>query len=447
MTQWTEVVVPDLGDIKDAPIIDVLARVGAEVCVDDTLITLETEKATMDVPSTIAGTIREVRVKTGDSVAQGSVLVLIEAVSAAAGAHGQRQTEAAPVTPPQMDASRSLSTTSPAANAPAREREAEPPHNPVARPPAAPASAVGALPHASPSVRRFARELGVDLSHILGSGPKARILHSDVQAFVKTSLTPPAAMPVQRNPAAGLDLLPWPQVDFAKFGPVERIALSRIKKISGANLTRNAIVIPHVTNFDEADITDLDSFRVEVNKASKGDGDSKLTMLAFLIKASVAALKLHPLFNSSLDGDELVLKRFFHIGFAADTPNGLVVPVIRDADTKGLHAIAAEAAELASQARSGKLMPADMQGGCFTVSSLGGIGGTGFTPIINAPEVAILGAARGKLAPVWKGEQFVPRLVLPLSVSWDHRVIDGAEAARFLVTLAKLLSDFRRVLL
>ena len=302
------------------------------------------------------------------------------------------------------------------------------------------------MPHASPSVRRFAREFGLNLTRVNGSGQKGRILHSDLQAFVKAAVGQPQASPAGPGAGLGFELLPWPQVDFAKFGSIERVELSKLKKISGANLLRNAIVIPHVTNFDEVDITDLEAFRVAANKEDGGKG-TKLTMLAFLIKASVTALRDHPTFNASLEGERLVLKRYFHIGFAADTPNGLVVPVVRDADTKGLRSIAAETSALAEQARSGKLKPTDMQGGCFTVSSLGGIGGTGFTPIINAPEVAILGAARASMKPVWDGQQFQPRLVMPLSLSWDHRVIDGAAAARFLVTLGRLLADFRRVML
>jgi pyruvate dehydrogenase E2 component (dihydrolipoamide acetyltransferase) len=290
--------------------------------------------------------------------------------------------------------------------------------------------------HASPLARRFARELGIDLAKVAGSGPRGRILRQDLQDFVKAA--------VQARPAetgAELGLLPWPQVDFATFGQIERAPLSRIQKISGANLSRNAILIPHVTNFDEADITELETFRVATNAG----GGAKLTMLAFMIKAAVVALRRHPLFNASLDSEELVLKRYFNIGFAADTPNGLVVPVIKAADTKGLTDIAAEAGELAALARAGKLKPADMQGGCITLSSLGGIGGLGFTPIINAPEVAIIGAARAKMAPVWDGAAFTPRLMMPVSLSWDHRVLDGAEAARFLVTFTGLLADFRRV--
>ena len=430
MTETIEVRVPDLGDIHDVPVIEVLARVGADVKLDETLAVLETEKATMDVPSTAAGKIREVRIQVGDKVNQGSILILLDPnpdpVSAAA---------SGATTPPPPAPPTSLSTPTPT-------QTAAPASSPV------PAdSQTTDLPHASPSIRRFARELGIDLSRVQGTGPKSRILHSDLQSFVKSAL---AAPPISFAPSNGLNLLPWPQIDFTRFGSVERAPLSKIKKISAANLTRNSVLIPHVTNFDEADITALEAFRLEVNEqqarnSGKDDKATKLTMLAFLIKASVYALKLHPHFNASLDGDELILKRYFHIGFAADTPNGLVVPVIHDADAKGLVAIAAESSALAAKAREGKLAPADMQGGCFTVSSLGGIGGTGFTPIINAPEVAILGAARGRMSPVWTGEAFAPRLILPLTLSWDHRVIDGAAAARFLVTLTALLQDFRRI--
>ncbi len=434
-----EVVVPDLGDIKDVPVIEVLAKVGEEVAVDQTLAVLETEKATMDVPSTAAGIVREVTIKVGDKVGCGSLLVRLERLG------GSGDVPQAPPAPASAPAPIPASPTpaSPVASSPDADPASVTP-NPV-RVAAVPVSAVGSLPHASPSVRRFAREFGLDLAQVAGSGPKGRILQSDLQAFIKDAVSrPPLAAPVGRQ--AGLDLLPWPEVDFAKFGAVERVQLSKIRKISGANLARNAVLIPHVTNFDEADITELEAFRVGLNQEPAGK-DAKLTMLAFLIKASVTALKEHPSFNASLDGDELVLKRYFHIGFAADTPDGLVVPVIRDADTKGLRAIAGEASALAGQARSGKLKPTDMQGACFTVSSLGGIGGTGFTPIINAPEVAILGAARAAMKPVWMAGEFQPRLVMPLSLSWDHRVIDGAAAARFLATLTGLLADLRRVML
>jgi pyruvate dehydrogenase E2 component (dihydrolipoamide acetyltransferase) len=408
-----EVFVPDIGDFKNVPVIEILAAPGARVGVDDALVVLESDKATIDVPSPVAGVVKEVRVKLGDKVSQGSFLLLIEANMAA--------DLAAPVV-------------------------AAPPPAPIIAAPASLPSAstvsTGILPHASPSIRRFARELGVDLTLLRGTGPKGRIQKTDILEFVKAAVSGRADGTAPAG--AGLDLLPWPQIDFAKFGPVERITLSKIKKISAANLSRNAIIIPHVTNFAEADVTALEDFRLEINKERQKSGE-KLSMLAFMIKAAVSTLKQHPAFNASLDGDALVLKRYFHIGFAADTPDGLVVPVIKDADQKGLAEIAAEAGDLAAQARSKKLKPGDMQGGCFTVSSLGGFAGNGFTPIINAPEVAILGAARAKMAPVWDGQTFQPRLIMPVSLSWDHRVIDGAAAARFLVTFCSLLNDFRRI--
>ena len=416
MTQIIEILVPDIGDFKDVPIIEILAVAGAMVAKDEALVVLESDKATIDVPSPMAGTIKEVRVKLGDRVKHGSALILLEPAAAT--------TQTIPPPPPAAPV-------------------APPPPQSMPTVTAAPAAATtGALPLTSPSIRRAARELGIDLSLVRGTGPKARIQQSDLQDFMKAALAPNATP--QAGTGAGLGLLPWPQVDFAKFGETERIQLSKIKKISGANLSRNSIIIPHVTNFDEADVTDLEKFRVDINKERHTAGE-KLTMLAFMIKAATIALRKHPTFNASLDGEELILKRYFHIGFAADTPNGLVVPVIKNADTKGLTEIAAEAAELAEQARNGKLKPGDMQGGCFTISSLGGVGGLGFTPIINAPEVAILGAARTKMTPVWDGSQFKPRLIMPFSLNWDHRVVDGVQAARFFVTYTALLADFRRV--
>jgi pyruvate dehydrogenase E2 component (dihydrolipoamide acetyltransferase) len=428
--QFIEVAVPDIGDFKNVPVIEVLVAPGATISIDDTLVVLESDKATIDVPSPAAGVVKEVRVRLGDKVSQGSALILIEthARPAAATQHAAPPRAAMPAPVPAA----------PAAAPPAAIVA------PVAVQPVSPSA--GNLAHASPSIRRLARELGVDLTQLRGSGPKFRIQKTDLLDFVKAAVSSKSA-PAQEIPpptGAGLNLLPWPQIDFAKFGSIERAPLSKIKKISAANLSRNAIVIPHVTNFDEADVTELEKFRVEINKERQKTGQ-KLTMLAFMIKASVAALKAHPNFNASLDGEELILKRYFHIGFAADTPNGLVVPVVKDADAKTLTEIATEANALAEQARGGKLKPGDMQGGCFTISSLGGIGGNGFTPIINAPEVAILGAARAKMTPVWDGEAFQPRLIMPVSLSWDHRVIDGAAAARFLVTLTSLLGDFRRV--
>jgi pyruvate dehydrogenase E2 component (dihydrolipoamide acetyltransferase) len=443
-----EVKVPDIGDFTDVPVIEVFVKPGDAVKPEDSLVTLESDKATMDVPSPAAGTVKEVRVKLGDKVSEGSPIALIEGAAEAAGksptaapAHAQaaasgdapgRAEAAAPPAPP--------ATARGAAVEPAAEK---------APSPSAPIDAEAfRAAHASPSVRKFARELGVDLAHVKGTGPKSRILQQDVQEFVKSVMRGAAAPQAAVGGLSGggsLNLLPWPSVDFAKFGPVKPQPLSRIKKISGANLARNWVVIPHVTQFDEADITDLEAFRVALNKENEKAG-IKVTMLAFLIKASVAALKRFPDVNASLDGDTLVLKEYFHIGFAADTPNGLVVPVIRDADRKGVLAIASEMATLSAKAREGKLGPADMQGGCFSISSLGGIGGTAFTPIINAPEVAILGVSRSVTKPVWNGNAFTPRLVLPLSFSYDHRVIDGAAAARFTTYLAALLADLRRVL-
>jgi pyruvate dehydrogenase E2 component (dihydrolipoamide acetyltransferase) len=435
-----EVKVPDIGDFKDVPVIEIFVKAGDGVKAEDSLITLESDKATMDVPSPAAGTVRELKVKLGDKVAEGAVVLLLEAAEAGAA----KPTASAPAATP---APAPAPVAAPAALAPA-----------IAAPAPAAASASAPTPsvdsegfkgaHASPSVRKFARELGVDLGRVKGSGPGGRITQDDVQAFVKQAMSGAAA------PAAGgaitgggaLNLLPWPSVDFTKFGPVEAKPLSRIKKISGANLARNWVMIPHVTQFDEADITDLEAFRVATNKQQEKSG-LKLTMLAFLIKASVAALKKFPDFNASLDGDNLVVKQYYHIGFAADTPNGLVVPVLKNADQKGVLQIAKEMGDLSAKARDGKLGPADMQGGCFTISSLGGIGGTAFTPIINAPELAILGVSKSALKPVWDGKAFVPRLMIPLSLSYDHRVIDGASAARFTAYLGSLLADMRRAML
>ncbi len=431
-----EVKVPDIGDYKDVPVIEISVKVGDKVEAEQSLITLESDKATMDVPSPAAGTVKDSRVKVGDAVSEGTLIVVLEGAGGAAAA--------APAPAP-----------APAAAAPSPA----PAVAPVAAPAAAPATytadtvgTIGKAAHASPSVRKYARELGVDVNLVGGTGPKNRITQEDVQRYVKGVMTGQAAAPgkaaAAAAPAGGgeLNLLPWPKVDFTKFGPVEPKPLSRIKKISGANLHRNWVMIPHVTNNDEADITELEAFRVQMNKEHEKAG-VKFTMLAFVIKAVVGALKKFPTFNASLDGDNLVFKQYYHIGFAADTPNGLVVPVIRDADKKGVVDIAREMAELSKAAREGKLKPDQMQGGCFSISSLGGIGGTHFTPIINAPEVAILGLSRGYQKPVWDGKQFVPRLTLPLSLSYDHRVIDGAEAARFNAYLAAVLADFRRVLL
>ncbi|MCU9955474.1 dihydrolipoyllysine-residue acetyltransferase [Burkholderia sp. BKH01] len=430
-----EVKVPDIGDYKDVPVIEIGVKVGDTVEKEQSLVTLESDKATMDVPSPAAGVVKDIKVKVGDSVSEGTLIVLLEAAGAPAAA-------------PQASAP------APAAAAPAPAPAAAPakaaPAPAAAAAPAAAPSGEYRASHASPSVRKFARELGVEVARVQGSGPKGRITKDDVTGFVKGVMTGQRAAPgaAAAAPAGGgeLNLLPWPKVDFSKFGPFEAKPLSRIKKISGANLHRNWVMIPHVTNNDEADITDLEALRVQLNKEHEKAG-VKFTMLAFVIKAVVAALKKFPTFNASLDGDNLVFKQYFHVGFAADTPNGLVVPVIRDADKKGLVDIAKEMSDLSKAAREGKLKPDQMQGGCFSISSLGGIGGTNFTPIINAPEVAILGLSRGQTKPVWDGKQFVPRLMLPLSLSYDHRVIDGAEAARFNAYLGALLGDFRRIVL
>ena len=436
-----EVRVPDIGDFKDVAVIEVFVKPGDAVKVEQSLITVESDKASMEIPSSAAGVIKDLKVKLGDKVNIGDLLAIVEG-AAAAGA-----SPAAPALTP-VAASPAPATVA-ATSAPAAATASAPVHNPTATP------ALG-LPHASPSVRKFARELGVPLAEVKGSGAKGRITQEDVQNFTKSvmagaiqTLAQAAKAPAAAAGTGGgseLGLIPWPKVDFAKFGPIERKELGRIKKISGANLLRNAVMIPAVTNHDDADITDLEAFRVATNKENEKSG-VKVTMLAFLIKASVAALKKFPEFNSSLDGDALVYKQYYHIGFAADTPNGLVVPVIKDADKKGVLQISQEMSELAKKARDGKLGPADMSGATFTISSLGGIGGRYFTPIINAPEVAILGVCKSQMEPVWDGKAFQPRLMLPLSLTWDHRVIDGAAAARFNAYLGQILADFRRVLL
>ncbi|WP_333841027.1 dihydrolipoyllysine-residue acetyltransferase [Pelomicrobium sp.] len=449
MTTVQEVRVPDIGDFKDVPIIEVLVKPGDPVKVEDPLITLESDKATMDVPSPAAGTVKEVKVKVGDKVSEGTLVLTLEVASA------QEAAQPSQAAPQASAANEARSAAAAPSVPPAREafapRESVP--APAVAPRQPPVAASEAPPrldeagfhkaHASPAVRRFARELGVDLSQVKGSGPKGRILKEDVQAFVKQALAQPAV-------GAGFrfGLPDWPQVDFSKFGPVEIRPLSRIKKISGANLHRNWVAIPHVTQHEEADITELEAFRKQMAEEAQKEG-VRLTLLAFLLKASVAALKKYPEFNSSLtaEGDALVIKGYYHIGVAVDTPEGLVVPVIRDVDRKGVLALARELAELSARAREKKLAPTDMQGGCFSISSLGGIGGTGFTPIINAPEVAILGVSRAAWKPVYQDGQFVPRLLLPLSLSYDHRVIDGAAAARFITTLAEVLSDIRRLVL
>ncbi len=451
MATLKDVLVPDIGDFKDVPVIEVLVKPGDTVSPEDSLITLESDKATMEVPAPFGGTVKEMKVKVGDTVSEGTTILTIEAATGKAtdsAAVGQAAPEPAPPAPPAA----------PAVESP------KPPESKAA--PAAAPAPVPATPqvaaadrkidektftaaHASPGVRRFARELGVDLGQVTGSGPKSRILKEDVQAFVKGVMSGGAVSAV---PAAGaglaLGLPAWPVVDFAKFGPIEKQPLSRIKKISGPALHRNWVHIPHITQNDEADITDLEAFRKSMAKEAE-KAQVKLTPLVFIMKAVVAALQKHPEFNSSLapEGDALVLKRYYHIGVAVDTPGGLVVPVVRDVDKKGLMQLAAELGTLSAKARNGKLGPADMQGGTFSISSLGGIGGGHFTPIVNAPEVAILGVARSVTKPVWDGSAFQPRLMLPLSLSYDHRVIDGAEGARFITFLTAALSDIRRVLL
>ncbi|NBP18537.1 MAG: dihydrolipoyllysine-residue acetyltransferase [Burkholderiaceae bacterium] len=447
MSQLLEIKVPDIGDYQDVPVIEVHIKPGDRVEKEQSLITLESDKATMDVPSSHAGIVKEVKVKVGDSISEGGLVLLLEPSDASASAASSAPVpptpapQAAPATPVQK------TVAPPAAPIPTPAVVSAPTSTPVpAR--AEPASSIDGASHASPSVRKFARELGVTIAQVKGTGPKGRISQEDVQAFVKSVMSG-ASAPANQNSGGslgGLNLLPWPKVDFSKFGETERQPLSRIKKLSAANLARNWVMIPAVTYHEDADITDLEAFRVQTNKENEKQG-SKITMLAFLIKASVAALKKYPEFNASLDGDDLVLKKYFHIAFAADTPNGLVVPVIRNADQKGIFEIAKETAELAALAREGKLKPEQMQGASFTISSLGGIGGTYFAPIINAPEVAILGVSKAAMKPVWDGKEFVPRLICPLSLTADHRVIDGALATRFNVYISQLLADFRRAVL
>jgi len=437
-----EIRVPDIGDFKDVAVIELLVKPGDTVKVEQSLLTVESDKASMEIPSSAAGVLKELKVKLGDKVNVGDLIAVVEG----AGQAGAPAPSPAPA--PQA----------PSAAAPApvpAESRAEsagriPPT--AALPPHEPGAPTGQLAHASPSVRKFARELGVPIDEVKGTGPKGRITQEDIQAFtravMKGEATTKAAgkAPAAAGGGEALGLLPWPKVDFAKFGPIERKDLSRIKKISGANLHRNWVMIPHVTNHDDADITELEAFRVQLNKENEKSG-VKVTMLAFLIKACVAALKKFPEFNSSLDGEQQVFKSYWHIGFAADTPNGLMVPVLKDADKKGVLQISQEMGELAKKARDGKLGPAEMTGASFTISSLGGIGGRYFSPIINAPEVSILGVSKSRIEPVWDGKQFQPRLMLPMSLSWDHRVIDGAGAARFNAYLGAILADFRRTML
>lgn len=448
MSTPIELKVPDIGDSKDVQVIEVFVKPGDTLRKDDAIITLETDKATMDVPASQGGVVDAVWVQVGNKVSEGALILTLRAAESPVPAEAAHLPDApapaaavpAPVAPPV-----------------APMPDPAPIDLPAATPPAQPAAAPAATAtvdeagfrtaHASPSVRKFARLLGVDLAQVAGSGPKQRILQVDVQAYVKGVLSsPPPAAAAASPTGSGMNLLPWPNVDFAKYGPVESQPLSRIKKLSGANLHRNWVMIPHVTHQDDADITDLEDFRKNLSREWEKSG-LKISPLAFIIKALTETLKAFPAFNASLDGENLMLKGYYHIGFAADTPNGLVVPVIKNADQKGLKQLAQELTDLSALARDGKLKPTDMQGASFTVSSLGGIGGTGFTPIINAPEVAILGVCKSQIRPVWEGSAFVPRLLCPLSLSYDHRVIDGAAAARFTAHLARLLGDIRRLVL
>ena len=451
MSAALEVRVPDIGDFKDIPVIEVLVHPGDSINPEDPLVTLESDKATMEVPSPAGGTVKELKVKVGDKVSKGTLVLLLEGAAeeksttapASAPAASTPSTEAARAPAPTASAPTEPAPTEPAVNrsGPAPAVTRSPP--PLAAPAAAVDEVTFAAAHASPVVRRFARELGVELGKVQGSGPRGRILKEDVQAFVKQELGSPRVAA-----GAGLNLLPWPQVDFAKFGAIESVALSRIKKLSGANLARNWAMIPHVTQHDEADISALEDFRKAQAKAVEKQG-VRLTLLAFLMKACVVALKEFPQFNASLatDGESLILKKYFHIGVAVDTPDGLVVPVIRNVDGKGVLELAKELAEVSANARARKLTPGSMQGGSFSISSLGGIGGTAFTPIINAPEVAILGIAKSVTRPVYVNGELAPRVILPLSLSYDHRVIDGAQGARFTAFLVALLGDIRRLVL
>ncbi len=472
-----EVKVPDIGDFKDVAVIEVFVKSGDSIKVEQSLVTVESDKASMEIPSSHAGVLKELKVKLGDKINIGDLLAILDGVDvltapSAASVASAQASQASQATPTASAASAAASPVSANVTATATANiataaastplststsvgaglPASASGSAINAPAHAPGGTTVGLPHASPSVRKFARELGVPLDELKGSGNKGRITQEDVQAFTKSVMSGATQTKAQSakggtgGDGAALGLIPWPKVDFAKFGPIERKEMGRIKKISGANLLRNAIMIPAVTNHDDADITDLEAFRVSTNKENEKSG-IKVTMLAFLIKACVAALKKYPEFNSSLDGDALVYKNYWHIGFAADTPNGLMVPVIKDCDKKGVLQISQEMSELAKKAREGKLGPAEMTGATFTISSLGGIGGKYFTPIINAPEVAILGVCKSTMEPVWDGKAFQPRLMLPLSLTWDHRVIDGAAAARFNAFLGQILSDFRRVLL
>jgi len=464
MSAALQIALPDIGDYRDVPVIELLVKPGDRLAVDDLILSIESDKATMEVPSPVAGVVRELLVAVGSKVSEGTPILMVEAVEGgdsdlapshpppSAGEGGPRVSEGRERGATVQEGTDALTTAEPSSAPPV------PSPNPLRAPtapaeggrqdrqPAAPLPASSGDVHAGPSVRQLARELGVSLAHVPATGPKGRILRDDIHAFVKAALAAPAGQPSVPASGIGAGLPPWPVVNFAQYGPVRREPLSRIQTLSGANLSRNWLTIPHVTNFDRADVTEIESFRVGLNKEPRTP-TAKVTMVAFLIKAAASALRAYPRFNTSLEGGDLVLKDYVHVGFAVDTPKGLMVPVVRDCDRKGIIEIATEMSALADKARSGTLPGADMQGGCFSVSSLGGIGGDGFTPIINAPEVAILGAARSRIEAVWDGNAFQPRLILPLSLSWDHRVVDGVAAARFLGHVASVLSDLRRALL
>ena len=454
MAQVVDVVVPDIGDFSEVPVIEILVEPGQAVEAEEALVTLESDKATMDVPAPFAGTVKDIRIKVGDRVGEGAVLMTFATEDEGAGGGGESSSGADSGSAEETDSgadegeeppSKEEPATSEAVETAEKAAASEPVEDTTDEPPPPTVSDSADAPYASPSVRRVARERGVDLASVNGSGRKGRITKEDVEAAAAGGPSTPSKAATASGGAGipGLQVAPWPKIDFEKFGEVERVPLTRIKRISGPNLARNWVMIPHVTHNDEADITDLEAFRKQVN----AEQDVKVTMVALLLKACVSSLKAFPEVNSSLAGDDLVLKRFYHLGFAADTPQGLVVPVIRDVDQKGLLELASELRELSGKARDGKLGPGDMSGGTFTISSLGGIGGTSFTPIVNAPEVAILGVTRSAMKPVWNGTEFVPRLMVPLSLSYDHRVIDGALAARFVVHLVGVLSDLKRVLL
>ncbi|GJE49669.1 Dihydrolipoyllysine-residue acetyltransferase component of pyruvate dehydrogenase complex [Methylobacterium tardum] len=434
MSAALQIALPDIGDYRDVPVIELLVKPGDRLAVDDLILSIESDKATMEVPSPVAGIVRELLVSVGSKVSEGTPILTVEPGEGGEAAPAAGAPAAATMPTGSEQGAGSLSRTGEGSGRASPE--------PIQ---ADPIQAIRGDVHASPSVRQLARELGVRLDGVPATGPKGRILREDVHAFVKAALGAPVQAPVAAS-GIGAGLPPWPDVDFAKYGPVRREPLSRIQTLSGANLSRNWLTIPHVTNFDRADVTEIESFRVGLNKEARTP-PARVTMVAFLIKAAALALRAHPRFNTSLEGSDLVFKDYVHIGFAVDTPKGLMVPVVRDCDRKGLIEIATEMAAMAEKARAGTLAGSDMQGGCFSVSSLGGVGGDGFTPIINAPEVAILGAARSRTEAVWDGQAFQPRLILPLSLSWDHRVVDGVAAARFLGHVASVLSDLRRALL